>query len=66
MTLAELRNKKGITQAQLADALDKKQSYVGRIESGTISINNITLANAYKLAQVLGCRIEDLVDKERL
>ena len=66
MTLAELRNKKGITQAQLADALDKKQSYVGRIESGTINVNNITLTNAYKLSKVLGCRIEDLVDKDRL
>ena len=66
MTLAELRIKRGITQAQLADVLEKKQAYIGRIESGMININNITLANAYKLSQVLGCRIEDLVDKDRL
>lgn len=62
MTLLELRERAGMTQAELADAIGRVQPYIGKIECGITDINNITLGNAYKLAQVLGCQIEDLVD----
>jgi len=66
MKLAELRESKGLTQTALAEAIGRVQPYIGKIECGVTDINNITLGNAYKLAQVLGCRIEDLVDKEKV
>lgn len=62
MTLLELRERAGMTQAELADAIGRVQPYIGKIECGITDINNITLGNAYKLAHVLGCQIEDLVD----
>lgn len=66
MKLAELRESKGLTQTALAEAIGRVQPYIGKIECGVTDINNITLGNAYKLAQVLGCSIEDLVDKEKV
>ena len=66
MKLAELRERKGMTQAALAEAVGRVQPYIGKIECGTTDINNITLGSAYKLAQVLECSIEDLVDKEKV
>ena len=65
-TLAELRTAAGLTQAELADRIGRVQAFIGKIECGQTDINNITIANAYRLAQVLGCSIEDLVDKERV
>lgn len=66
MKLIELRQAAGMTQAQLAEAVGRVQPYIGKIECGTTDINNITLGSAYKLAHVLGCQIEDLVDKEKV
>jgi len=66
MTLAELRERAGYTQAGLAEAIGHVQPYIGKIECGATDINKITLGNAYKLAKVLGCRIEDLVDTEKV
>lgn len=66
MTLAELRERAGYTQAGLAEAIGHVQPYIGKIECGATDINKITLGNAYKLAKVLGCRIEDLVDIEKV
>lgn len=66
MKLSELRERKGLSQAALAEAVGRVQPFVGKIECGMTDINNITLGSAYKLAQVLGCQIEDLVDKEKV
>ncbi|MGL5341236.1 MAG: helix-turn-helix domain-containing protein [Aeromonas veronii] len=48
----------GITQEQLALMADIDQSYVGRIERGTV---NITLEKAYRLCEILQCDIRDLL-----
>ncbi|MFQ2554457.1 helix-turn-helix domain-containing protein [Aeromonas caviae] len=45
-------------QEQLALIADIDQSYVGRIERGTV---NITLEKAYRLSEVLQCDIRDLL-----
>ena len=48
----------GITQEQLALMSDIDQSYVGRIERGTV---NITLEKAYRLSEILQCDIRELL-----
>lgn len=50
-----LRQARGWTQAQLAEALDTKQSAVARLESGS---HRPSLATLDKLCQVLGARVE--------
>ncbi|HHQ4937635.1 MULTISPECIES: helix-turn-helix domain-containing protein [Aeromonas] len=52
------RTELGITQEQLALMSDIDQSYVGRIERGTV---NITLEKAYRLSEILQCDIRDLL-----
>ena len=66
MTLAELRTAAGMTQAELAERCNRAQSFIGKIECGDTDINNIALGTAYKLAQALGCTIEELVDTEKV
>ncbi len=56
--LREKRTNLGITQEQLALMADIDQSYVGRIERGTV---NITLEKAYRLCEILQCDIRDLL-----
>ena len=56
----------GLRQKDLADAINRPVSYIGRIENETLNINNVSMKNGYKMAKVLGCRMEDLVDKGNL
>ena len=59
MTLAERRIDKGLTQAQLADAVGSSASYIAQLESGhrRASIDLLT-----RLASVFGCGAGDLID----
>ena len=66
MKLVELRERAGLTQTALAQALGVTQPVIGKIECGVTDINNITLATAYKLSKVLRCSIEDLVDIKKV
>ncbi len=50
-----LRQAQGWTQAQLAEALDTKQSVVARLESGS---HRPSLSTLDKICQVLGARLE--------
>lgn len=56
----------GMSQTALGKALDLPQTYISRIENGTIDIKNISIKNAYEIALILGCRIEDLVGEKYL
>lgn len=53
-----MRKKRGLTQKQLAELLEVKQSNISRWESGVYLPNATTLK---KLAEVLNCQIDDLV-----
>jgi transcriptional regulator with XRE-family HTH domain len=66
MKLAELRKAAHLSQGALAQAVGRAQPFIGKLECGMTDINNITLESAYKLSKVLGCTIEDLVDKEKV
>ncbi len=63
MHLVEYREKKGLTQKQLADKLGVKQQVVARIENGS----NITLETLIKFLAVLGIvfKVEAVPRKRR-
>ena len=60
------RMEAGLRQKDLAEAINRPVSYIGRIENETLNINNVSMGNGYKIAKVLGCRMEDLVNKDAL
>jgi len=54
LTLAELREQRHITQKELAEKLNVKQSAISKIENRA----GISLSNLYKLIQAMGGEIE--------
>lgn len=56
-----MRQSQNLTQAQLADKAGLSRHRVSDIESGTRSIENISVAVALRIAQSLDCNIEDLL-----
>lgn len=62
-TIKERRLELGLTQAQLAQAAGINLRQIQKIESGEIRLDNITLANAARLAAALGCSIEELLEE---
>lgn len=60
--LQKIRERKGMTKTELANATDLKYKDIHRIENGERSSANITLATAVKLALALECHAEDLLD----
>ena len=55
--LRELREAKGLTQAQLADAIGMSRKTVNTVENGVFIPSTVV---ALKLAVALDCRVEDL------
>lgn len=60
MRLKELREKRGLTQEQLADLSGVNQSAISFIENGTTA--SPKLDTLQKLARALGVSLEELVD----
>lgn len=61
--ISELRNKRGLTQQQLADKSGVHRVAIARLEAGTRPITGISLATAISLADALGVTLQDLVDR---
>lgn len=59
--LRDIRRDAGFTQEEIAAALGMTQSMVLQIERGT---KQLSLLNAAKLAEMLGCNIKDLLGEE--
>jgi len=59
MRLKELRNKKGWSQATLADKLGVTREYLARLEGGQ---HDPPLSTVERLAKILGVRISRLVE----
>jgi len=55
--LRELREAKGLTQAQLADLIGMSRKTVNTVENGVFVPSTIV---ALKLAAALGCTVEEL------
>jgi ribosome-binding protein aMBF1 (putative translation factor) len=54
--LADLRRKRGISQAKLAEMMGVNQPLIARMESG--GVKNLTLATVARTAATLGARVE--------
>ncbi|OEH79660.1 multiprotein-bridging factor 1b [Cyclospora cayetanensis] len=61
--LAEARRNKGMTQAQLAQAINEKPSVVSEYESGKAIPNGAVLQ---KMSKALGCPLPKCVQKKRI
>lgn len=60
--LQNIRKAKGLSQAQLAVAAEVNVRMLQKYEQGERSINKAEALTVYKLAQVLGCSVEDLLE----
>lgn len=64
--LRALRQKRGVTQVELADRSGLPQSHISEIENGVMLPNLVTL---FRIAAALPCKLSELVsvfDKEDL
>jgi transcriptional regulator with XRE-family HTH domain len=59
--IAELRHKKGLTQRQLADLVDKPYSYIALLETAK---KNATLRTLTLIASKLGAHVDIIEDEE--
>jgi len=57
LQIKDLRIKKGLTQAELAESTGIERTSIVRIENGSQGLN---VHRAHKLAQALGCTVDDL------
>lgn len=62
MTVQELRKKKGMTQQELSIAAGVKLSTLQKIERVQSMPLGTSVEVAVRLARVLGCSVEDLVE----
>ncbi len=62
MKLKEMREKRGMTQAELADRAGLKLGTYRMYEQGVKDINKAAAITVYKIAQVLRCAVEDLLE----
>ena len=60
--LQEMRLARGLSQSQLADAADVGLRNIQLYEQGVNSIDRAQARTVYRLARVLGCRMEDLLE----
>lgn len=62
--LQERRKAAGLSQSKLAAATELSVRTLQHYEQGTMDINSAAAMTVYKLAQHLGCRMEDLLELE--
>lgn len=60
--IRKLRIQKGISQIELARAIDVSQTHMSNIENGN---TGISLWTAVKISRVLECSIDSFADEER-
>lgn len=60
--LKELRIAKGYSQNQLVSLSGVSRSLICKYESGEKNINRAAAETLYKIAQILNCNIEDLLE----
>jgi transcriptional regulator with XRE-family HTH domain len=56
--MQNIRKSKGFTQEELAEAVGKSTSWIGRIETGRVTANMKLLQ---KISRALGVRVKDLI-----
>lgn len=61
MTLKELRIKKGLTQAELAEQTGLSIRLIQKYEQNAQDLNRVYAITIYKLARALDCKYEDFL-----
>lgn len=61
MTLKELRIKKGLTQAELAEQTGLSIRLIQKYEQNAQDLNRVYAITIYRLTKALDCRYEDLL-----
>jgi transcriptional regulator with XRE-family HTH domain len=64
--LKSARMARGVTQVDFAKKTGMVQPYIARLESGGQDINTISADKVYKMAKVLKCKMEDLIEPDRI
>ena len=64
--LKKVRIVKGLTQEQLADLSDVNIKSIASYEQSPEKLSNASVGTIYKLANSLGCSIEDIVNPDAL
>lgn len=65
MNLKKIRESRGLSQSQLAKASDVPVRTIQKYEINEVNINNCKAINVYKMAKVLRCKMEDLIENEK-
>lgn len=60
--LKAIREKKGLSQLQLAAAADMNLRTLQYYEQGVLNFNHCKIEKIFKIALVLDCDIEDILD----
>ena len=63
MSLKEMRTKRGLSQAQLADKSGVSVYMIQQYEQGFRNINGVKVTTAIKLADALECSVKDLINR---
>lgn len=64
MSLKSIREEKGLSQKALSERSGVHLVKIYQIEAGTIKAENLSLKNALRLADALGCSCKDLVEED--
>lgn len=56
--IKKMREKRGLTQKELAELIKKKQQHISRWETG---LHKPTIEVLKELADILNCQIDDLI-----
>ncbi len=64
--LQDRRKAAGLSQAQLAEKVPMSLRTLQSLEGGRNDINKVAAMTAYRIAVVLDCQIEDLLEFDRL
>lgn len=57
-----LRERNGLTRSDVAEAVGISPSYYSMLEYGTKDVGKLPLEKAIRLAEILGCRPEELIE----
>lgn len=62
MKLTEIRKKRGLTQAELAEASNVSYRTIQEYEQERSDLKKASVSTVYQIAKALNCTIEDLIE----
>lgn len=62
MKLTEIRKKRGLTQAELAEASNVSYRTIQEYEQRRSDLNKASVMTVYQIAKALNCTVEDLIE----